>query len=302
MGLTKFTRFRNETSNTVEVINQEDLSSPEMVRRNRVTIAPGAEITVSEPEGMRVPWAWAPEHYNNEHKHIDVIIAGRTVVTMWQQDNDIRYTLGTTGYLPIGAAQNLHSGIDGQKTLVIRADETIQAYDSQQPIPTAPPTPPPATHCNLTPVILALSGAGTAVIAALAFIGAAVAANASFWTAFGSVGFMIGAGISSTAAVAGLQAALVAMRDYYQCMLRLRGLTADACEGALYNFINATHASSSVIGLQAVACFASALNAWLPGIGAISMIVIAGTLILHVPMIPTLIIYANAVAQCLNRR
>ena len=145
--------------------------------------------------------------------------------------------------------------------------------------------------CNINPVQNFLIAAlGVTVAAAGAVVTAAISNN-SFWSAPGSVGIMITAGILTLVALGLLAAAISALNTFCSCLM-------GRCEQACSNLKNLLTGTSVVLGSQATACFVAAGFAWIPWAGQGPMWVIAATLIIEVVLITSAFIFFNALSSC----
>lgn len=169
---------------------------------------------------------------------------------------------------------------------------SVSTLDSVLPIATALVQ----GSCNLTPFTALMATAAALIAGAIAAVITAAVLNNGFFTAPGSPAAMVTAGALTLGAIAALAAARGLVSDYYQCMG-----APPACAGALANLLNALAAIMTVLSIQATACFVVAGIAWIPWAGAVPMYVILGALIIQAALIPTVIAFATAFVDCVNR-
>ncbi len=155
-----------------------------------------------------------------------------------------------------------------------------------------------AVSCgNFLTLFEGLSGTALAfIIAAIAVIVAAAILNNGFCTAIASPGLMVVAGGLTLVAIATLAAARAEASSYFQCMG-----APPACVGALNNLLSAIAALLTVLAIQATACFVAAGFAWIPWVGAVPMYVILGSLILDLALVPTTIVFAVILVNCVQQ-
>jgi hypothetical protein len=144
--------------------------------------------------------------------------------------------------------------------------------------------------CDLSQLTIFLSAAAALVAVAIAAIVVAAILNNGFFSAPGSPAFMVAAGVSTLLAVA-------ALKNAYNLAA---ACSTPACGGALSNLLNVLAALITVLGIQAVACFAAAGIAWIPWAGQVPMYVILGSLISQAILIPSAIAFAVAFVDCVK--
>ncbi len=149
--------------------------------------------------------------------------------------------------------------------------------------------------CDI-PAIAALLGTAAALItASLVALGVAIALNNGFFSAPGSPAAMVVTGGLLVGAIAALSPAVALINDYVTCMN-----AAGPCAGQLSNLQNALAALITVLGIQAAASFAAAGIAWIPWAGQAPMWVILGSLVVQLALIPSVIVFFDALVRCAN--
>ncbi len=145
--------------------------------------------------------------------------------------------------------------------------------------------------CDSTPVRNWLIAALVAVFAAVAIIIGAAIANGSWWYAWTSpIGMLAAAGVTGLALVF-VNRAIAALDAFCAC-------AGAACAGPCRNLRAVLVAAAAVLGIQAVACLAAALVAWIPIAGQPVMWIISGALLIQAALIISAFVFMSQLATC----
>ena len=146
--------------------------------------------------------------------------------------------------------------------------------------------------CDISSITAELVIAHAAIIAAIAALGAAIALNNSF---FGAPGAPVPMGIAAASSLAASIALGVALSKLDACA------PPTGCEGDWHNIRNVLAALATVMAFQAIAAAAAVIPAAVPFVGAAPMYVILTTLVLKLPLVPTLIGFVATFGGCIAR-
>jgi len=145
--------------------------------------------------------------------------------------------------------------------------------------------------CDATPVINWLQALIAAIVGTLALLGVAVAYNGSILGAWMAPAWMLGAAGATAFAILLCGRALSALDTVCACLK-------PRCAGDCRNVRAAINAIRTVLSIQATACLAAALTAWIPWFGQSSIYAIGGALISQVPLVISAIVLVGRLQRC----
>jgi hypothetical protein len=147
--------------------------------------------------------------------------------------------------------------------------------------------------CDLTPVKLWLAAAIAALLVAIAFIIGAAIVNSSFWQAYNAVWLMAAAALAAFGASLLCGSAKSALATFCACA---KG--SPACAGPCSNLMGVLTASQTVLGILATDCLWAALQAWIPVVGLVVMLVIIAALIVQLALIISAFAFLSQLDSC----
>jgi hypothetical protein len=148
--------------------------------------------------------------------------------------------------------------------------------------------------CDFTSTQNWLIAAGAGIAASAGFVASAAIANGSFFGAAASPLLMVAAGAAASGAAYALSQAIDALNQYCSC-LRESGRD---CQGQCSNLGNNLQAIKVVMGIDATACFATAVWAWVPWAAQPAMLAILGAMILESFLVLSAVVFLVTVLQC----
>ena len=149
--------------------------------------------------------------------------------------------------------------------------------------------------CDISNVQLALDLGLTTMIAAVAFVAAAIIANGSFFGAAGSPALMFAAAGSTAAAVVAFTSASLLLSEFFTCA----GSPA-ACENDLNTILGIIAGIGAVLVVQAAACLVVAGVSWIPWGSIPPMTAIAVAIGFQIALIAGLTVLVNEFAACVE--
>ena len=132
--------------------------------------------------------------------------------------------------------------------------------------------------CDLSPVRNWLLAMLAAILAAVAIIVGAAIANGSFFVAWTAPAGMLAAAAATGLAILFCGLAASALDVFCNC-------AGASCAGPCGNLKDVLNAVRVMLGIQATACLAAALIAWIPVAGQPLMWIIAGALLIQAALI-----------------
>ena len=145
--------------------------------------------------------------------------------------------------------------------------------------------------CDLSPVRNWLIATLVAIFAAVAIIVGAAIANGSWWYAWTALFGMLAAAAATGLAILFCGFALSALNTFCAC-------AGSKCAGPCGNLRNVLIAANVVLGIQATACLAAALVAWIPVAGQPVMWIIIGALLIQTILIISAFAFMSQLATC----
>lgn len=145
--------------------------------------------------------------------------------------------------------------------------------------------------CDLTPVRNWLVATLFAIFAVVGIIIAASIANGSFFLAWTAPAFMLAAAAVTGVAILFLALASSALDTFCKC-------AGPSCDGPCGNLKNVLAAAKVVLGIQATACLAAALIAWIPVAGLPLMWTILGALVVQAALIISAFAFLSQLSRC----
>lgn len=145
--------------------------------------------------------------------------------------------------------------------------------------------------CDSTPVRNWLIGTLVAIVAVAAIVIGAAIANGSWWyTYLSPFGMLVAAGVTAGAILL-VGAAQSALTTFCTC-------AGPACAGPCSNLGSVLTAVKVVLGIQATACLAVALYAWVPLAAQPAQWAIIGSLIAEAALIISALVFFSQLATC----
>lgn len=149
--------------------------------------------------------------------------------------------------------------------------------------------------CDISSVQLALDSGLVTLLAAVAFVAAAIIANGSFFGAAGSPALMFAAAASTAAAVVSFTSASLLLSEFFAC-----AGSPPACEGQLNTVLALIAAICGVLVVQAAACLVVAGVSWIPWGSIPPMTAIAVAVGGQAALIAGLKFQVDSLSTCIN--